>query len=138
MRRRLLWVVGAIVIAALAFGLRGVLRARAQQKREVVHQSALASYAKKLPLGMPRKDVDRYLRENHVSFSRRCCFEERGVFADVVKVGEDAAPSYCSETDVYIALEFAGTQPTHSLSAPANDLDALHRIAIERVGSGCL
>jgi hypothetical protein len=95
------------------------------------------SYSKKLPVGVPRKDVDSYLRANHVSFSRRCCFEERGVFADVVKVGEDAAP-WCSETDVYVALEFAGTQPTQSLSAPANDLDVLNRIAIERVGSGCL
>jgi hypothetical protein len=138
MRRRLLWIFGAIVIAALAFGLRDVLRARAQKKREVAYQLALASYAKKLTLGMPRKDVDSYLRANHVSFSQRCCFEARGVFADVVKVGEDDAPWYCSETDVYVALEFAGTEPAHSLSAPANEMDVLNRIAIERIGSGCL
>ena len=138
MRRRLLWIFVAIVIAVLAFGLREVLKARAQKKREVAYQSALAFYAKNLTLGMLRKDVDSYLRANHVSFSQTCCFEFRGAFADLVKVGEDDAPWFCSDTDVYVALEFAASEPLQPLSTPANDMDVLRKIAIERIGSGCL
>lgn len=127
-----------IVAAVLAFAVRNVLKARAQKKREVEYQSALAFYKENLTLGMSRKDVDSYLRAKHVSFSQTCCFEARGAFADLVKVGEEDAPWYCSETYAFIALEFAATEPRQSPSAPPNEMDVLKTIAIERRLEGCL
>ena len=87
---------------------------------------------------MVRKDVETYLRAKQANFSQTCCFEARGAFADLVKVGEEDAPWFCSESYVYVAFEFDATEPQRPLSAPPNDADVLMKVQIERIPSGCL
>jgi hypothetical protein len=54
-------------------------------------------------------------------------------YADLVKIGEESPPWYCSEEYVYVALEFASSEPLKQ-----DDSDLLERIEIFQPDSGCL
>lgn len=128
--------VGLIAAASWAMAVRYVMRAEAKKGREAGYESALQVYSQDLKPGLSRKGVEEYLRARSVGFEQRCCLEERGAFADLVKVGQEDAPWHCGETFVYIAFEF----DTGNSKAPpqANDVDALKRIRIFRHLEGCL
>ena len=56
-----------------------------------------------------------------------------GQYADLVKIGEESPPWYCSEEYVYIAFEFSFLGKWEQ-----NDSDVLERIEIFQPDSGCL
>ena len=55
-------------------------------------------------------------------------------YADVIKIGEETAPWYCSEAYVFVAFEFSGVEAYDK----QKDSDPLERIEIYRPDSGCL
>jgi hypothetical protein len=133
----------AIVIAAVlsAIALRYHLKAEAGKKREVAYQAALRAYSFDLKPGLTRKEVEDYLRARNAKFSQMCCLgKQYKDYADLVKIGEEDAPWFCSEAYVYVAFEFAAIESHDLLSASpfARDSDVLRRIEIFRPLTGCL
>jgi hypothetical protein len=145
MKVRLLWLIVGVVVVSSAITVREVLNARAQARRAAAAQmrraatnrSALMMYSENLRPGLTRKDVEDYLRARRTSFAQRCCTEERNTFTDLVKVGEEPAPWYCSEWPVYIALEFAATE-SHRPPFLPSDSDVLKKVDLVSNGEGCL
>jgi hypothetical protein len=136
----------AIVIAVLigAFGVQHVFQERAQRRREVEYQKALRSYSRVLKTGMTRKQVEEYLSSNKLLFRQLCCVSvkefSRGVFDnaydDLVKVGQEDVPWFCSENNVYIALEFLGSRKDSLPGAEPSDM--LKDVTIYHKLDGCL
>ena len=128
--------VALIVVVFSAFAIRYVRSKRAEKKREAAYQSALSAYSKDLRPGMTRKDVEDYLRAKGIQFQRMCCIEERSAAADLAKIGQEDIPWFCSENNVYVAFEFAATEP-HEYWIDS-DSDTLKRVSIFRWLQGCL
>jgi hypothetical protein len=131
-----------VFVAVLsAAGIRHLQRAKARRKREATYQAALRAYSHDLQRGLTRKEVEAYLRARNTDFRQECC-TAAGYYADLIRVGEEDPPWYCSESYVYVAIEFTAMEP-HSRpygysSALAMDSDVLTRIEIDRPDTGCL
>jgi hypothetical protein len=142
MRRWLLPIAIVVVVALSAFVVRHFLRERVQQKSEVGYQSALRSYSQVLTPGMTRKEVEDYLRSRNVKFSQMCCVESSqrfstNVYDDLTKIGQEDAPWFCSEKNVYVAFQFIG--PQRNASGPTADAsDRLRAVTLYRWLEGCL
>jgi hypothetical protein len=70
-----------------------------------------------------------------------CCLgPEFKYWVDRVKIGEEAAPWYCEQAYVYLAFEFAATEPHDHFSGSyfARDSDMLKKIEIYQPYEGCL
>ncbi len=65
-----------------------------------------------------------------------CCVEERSAFADLVRIGQEDAPWYCSENYVFVAFEFAAVESHNPLKA--YDTDSLKTVTLYRQLGGCL
>jgi hypothetical protein len=113
MKRRRLALAAAIIalISASAFGY-GLKKRRDQrveeqkreEKRKASYGSALSFYSKDLDPGMTRSDVERYLGAKAISY-------QRSADADLIKIGQEAAPWFCSEVNVYVAFDFEAIEP---------------------------
>jgi hypothetical protein len=127
------------VVLSLAIAVRHVLKEATQKRRAVSHQSALVTYSQSVRLGMTRKDVEEQLRVKGASFRQRCCTEDRSAFSDLVKVGEEDVPWYCSEWPVYVAFEFVATE-LNKLQLPFKPAasDVLKKVELVSNGEGCL
>src|SRR5262249_17725210 len=131
-----LLVVAAILISAIV--VRSSSRAAARRKREAHYSDSLKAYSDALHPGMMRRDVEEYLRSRNAQFSwiyTAYGGRRESQYADVVKIGEESAPWYCSEAYVYIAFEFL---PVNSFSHDQTPTDVLQRIEIFRPYTGCL
>jgi len=139
MRRWGLLILTLVAITLIAFGVRSVLENRAQKKREIAYETALRSYSAALRPGMTRKDVEAYLTARNQKFRLMCCVETKkfatGVYDELTKIGQEDAPWFCSEKNVYIAFEFAGPQRNPPEAAPS---DTLSKITIYPWLEGCL
>src|SRR5437870_5497043 len=105
MKRWRLLVAILAVVALSALGLRHVLERRAQQRRDAAYQLALRAYEEVLRPGMTRKQVDDYLRAKSVELRLMCCVdpqESKSVWDELVKIGQEDAPWFCSENNVYV------------------------------------
>lgn len=127
----------ALVLALSAAPVGNAGGQGAKQKREAAYQSALQSYTEALKPGMARKDVEDYLRTKGASFHQACCALERSAFADLVKIGPEKHPWYCSEHNVYIAFQFTAVA-TPDVVVRINDSDVLKQITIFHQLEGCL
>jgi hypothetical protein len=136
MRRWLLLIAVAIVGVTVVMVVQSHVKSAAQKKREITYQSTLQRYSKDLRPGLRRADVERYLRARNAHFSGIfTAFGERREtqYADIVKIGEEAAPWYCSEAYVYVAFEFSGVEEYKQ-----SDSHLLERIELFRPYTGCL
>jgi hypothetical protein len=115
MKRRLVWIIAAITAVVSAIVVRNVYKADRKKKRDSASQLALLRYSQSFKPGLTRKDLEDGLRAGHTIFFERCCYDERSAFADVVQVGEEDAPWYCSEWPVYVVFEFSATTPRSRL-----------------------
>jgi hypothetical protein len=89
-----------LVIAFCAVLIRSIWKYRAAQQREIAYQSALATYAKRFGPGDNRKTVEDYLKGKRIEFGQMCCVERREshtAYADLIRMGQEDAPWYCSE-----------------------------------------
>jgi len=123
------------VISAIV--VRSSVRAAARRKRETGYTGALKAYSDALHPGMTRKDVEGYLRSRNTQFTwvwTAFGGRRESQYADLVKIGEETAPWYCSEAYVYVAFEFSAVNDFHRQT----DSDALQGIEIFRPYTGCL
>src|SRR5215813_9898220 len=112
MKRVFLMIAVVIVSLGLAATILAHRSANAKAKREAGYQAALREYSNDLNPGLTRKEVESYFRKRGVRFTQMCCVgQPRDAWADLVKVGEESAPWYCSEHYVNIAFEFRATEP---------------------------
>jgi hypothetical protein len=102
----------------------------AKQKREAVYQAALQSYSDALKPGMTRKNVEDYFRSKGIAFQQLCCIFKESAFADLVKIGKEKHPWYCSEHNVYVAFRFTAVKPDESETLKT--ITVFHRL------EGCL
>jgi hypothetical protein len=135
-------------IALLVFLLWLVKHLREQRKaaeREAYYQSALAKYGSDLKPGMSREQVEQRLQTNGKRFSQMCCVANfTGEHAslvgsswdDLVKIGEESPPWFCSEHNVYIAFEFNPKSQGERLET--NPSDTLKRVSVFHHLEGCL
>lgn len=135
MKRRLLILI-ALVIVLSALAVRSSVRAMARRKREIGYEAALRTYSAAFHPGITRKELEDRLRSSNTHFSWTSTAyggRTETQYADLVKIGEENAPWYCSEEYVYVAFEFTGVAINEQ-----NDSDVLERIEIFRPDSGCL
>jgi len=137
------FVAGFLVLGALWVVVRHVLETRAQQKREATYQSALRSYSEALKPGMTRLEVEGYLRAKDLSFRQMCCVDRKDfskrrypVYDDLLKIGQEDAPWFCSEKSVYIAFQFTGRPERQEW--PPDSADSLRAVTIYPWFEGCL
>ena len=115
MKRWLLLMLVVIVAISLAVAFRSYVKSEAKKKREADYQSALQAYSHDLRPGLTRPQVENHLRSKGAPFTQMCCVDERSALADLVKIGEEDHPWYCSEHYVFLAFEFAGTNRSSRL-----------------------
>jgi len=133
---KMIFVVLALFIVGT--GTRFAIKKRAAQKREAAYQSALSEYQRVLRPGMTRKEVEDYLRAKNADFSQMCCVNvvtsnspKRHTWDDLVKIGEEEHPWFCSEHFVYVAFEFADyIRIETDYSMQDNDSDPLRSVSI--------
>jgi hypothetical protein len=145
MRRWYLYVAAALIAALLVgFSVRHFLEVRAQKRREVEYQKALRSYSQSLKTGVTRKQVEDYLSARKIPFQQVCCVKvkefSRGVYDDayddLVQIGQEDAPWFCRQNNVYIALQFFGSYRNSPPRADASD--KLKDVTIYHRFDGCL
>lgn len=126
----------AVVLAGL--GVESLVRRNIERKHQALYNSILREYSAELQPGTPRKDVEQLLRTKGQSFQQTCCLlnTNRSTFEDLVKIGSEPAPWYCSEDDVYLVFEFYS--PAHAGTPIAQPSDSLKRIAVSPWLQGCL
>jgi len=67
-----------------------------------------------------------------------CCIRvPRTAYADIVKIGEEKAPWYCNQYNVYVAFEFETTEP-HGTVTDARDSDRLETTSLFPLLEECL
>jgi hypothetical protein len=90
---------------------------------------------------MTRKEVEDYLRARHINFRQMCCVDvktfSKGVYDDLAQIGQEDAPWFCSEKNIYIAFQFTG-QARNAAGWGADDSDKLKTVSIYRWLEGCL
>jgi hypothetical protein len=128
--------IGALVL--VGFGANSLIRRHVERKQQAVYQSILRSYSAELKPGTARRDVELLLRAKGQSFQQTCCIlnEDRTALEDLVKIGSEPAPWYCSENDVYLVFEFYS--PRHPGPTDAQPSDSLERVAVSPWLQGCL
>jgi hypothetical protein len=136
------------VIAVVIFGLWLVRDVRERHKaaeREVNYQIVLAKYSSALKPGMTREQVERHLQSGGARFRQMCCVADfRGQYVssigagwdDLVKIGEESVPWFCSENNVYVAFEF--NPKSKGELADTNDSDILKRVSVFHQLEQCL
>jgi hypothetical protein len=138
-KRLLILVIVSAVGVTLAFLIRSRVRAAAQREREAGYPLALRAYSEIVQPGMTRKEVENALRSRATSFSKILGpFGGTAEYGDLVKIGEEDAPWYCSEEYVYVAFVFSAVEKhdlEHHLGA---DSDVLKKVQIFRPDTGCL
>jgi len=138
MRRWLVPVVLLVILALTVVPFSCGTREEEKLQGEGGYQAALASYVRLLRPGMTRKEVEDYLEEKKVGFDRMGGVDGLGTDADVIKVGEERPPWFCSENYVYIALHFAARPGPRYGRSDKNEADTLKEITIYKRLSGCL
>jgi hypothetical protein len=134
-RRRLALVASIVVVLMSASAIGYALKKRVdkkleEQKRAAFYTSALSSYSKDLEPGMTRNNVENYLRAKAIPF-------EKSAATDLVEIGQEAAPWFCSEVNVYVAFDFEAIEP-HSRAWEPYGTDVLKRVHIYSRAGGCL
>ena len=107
-----------------------------QKKREAAYEAVLHSYTEVIKPGMTRKELEDYLHAKGTAFQQFCCNDEKSVFSDLVRIGKEKHPWYCSEHNVYIEFQFAMVEPHFPIRI--RDSDTLTKITIFHHLEGCL
>jgi hypothetical protein len=142
MKRWLRLLLVLLCAVLLIIGIRHIVKGQLQKRREVVYQATLQSYQQVLKPGISRKEVEDYLRERKQTFTQSCCVDRKEFPKrsrdDLVKIGAEDAPWFCSENAVYVAFQFADSALPHKDMWSADDLDSLKSVAIYRRLEDCL
>lgn len=142
MKRWLRLLLGLVCVVLLIIGGWQVVKRQLQKRREAVYQTTLKSYQQILKPGMNRKEVEDYLRSRKQTFSQSCCVDpkefQKHSWDDLVKIGAEDAPWFCSERAVYVAFQFGENTQPHKDTWGADDLDTLKTVGIYSRMETCL
>jgi hypothetical protein len=119
-----------VVIALVVISVRNARERRSQRKRDAAYETTLRSYSAIFKPGMSRNEVEELLRTRNQVFRQMCCVDIKkrmDVWDDLVKIAEEDAPWVCNEKNIYIAFQFAGTEPraTPPWAEPSDKLTAV-------------
>jgi hypothetical protein len=126
----------ATVAVALSIAVHHWYSLQAQRNRDAIYQRSLQSYLQEFPSGLERKTVEDRLRVNKTQIQQLFNARSLNAFTDLVRIGQDPAPWYCSDVGVYIAFDFAATE--QHPSDDSRDSDVLRRVRLEKHGEECL
>jgi hypothetical protein len=139
-RSRLVFALGLIVVTATITGTaRLLIEKRAEEKRAALYAATLRSYSGIMHTGTQRREVEDYLRAKDIPFMQMCCVENkanRGVLDDLTRIGHEKAPWYCSEKNIYVAFQFAGSE-RHTVGPTAEGSDTLTKVTLFPWLEGC-
>jgi hypothetical protein len=129
-------ILAALIVVTTALAFSGHAKSLAKRKRETGYQSVLQKYSREIRPGSRRAEVENYLRSTNTAFT--WMFTAYGARkesqnADLVKIGEEVPPWFCSESYVYVAFEFS---PSGTLAQTSSDV--LERIELFQPDTGCL
>ena len=138
----LIFVLVLAVLSAIWMVVRSKLRQQAQKKRDAAYQAALLRFTEALKPGLTRKEVEDYFRAKNLKFRQMCCVDShesasRSSWDDLTKIGEEQAPWFCSEKNIYVAFQFTDHK-TRGGTPKADDLDTLKAVSIYPWLEGCL
>jgi hypothetical protein len=119
-----------VVIVLVVISVHNVQERRLQRKRDAAYQTTLRSYSEIFKPGTSRKEVEELLRARNQVFRQMCCADIKkpiGVWDDLVRIAQEDAPWVCEEKNIYIAFQFAGTEPraTPPWAEPSDKLTAV-------------
>ena len=145
-RLKVLMIIAAIALIGFSIWLVQHVRERHKAaEREASYQTVLAKYTGELKPGTSREQVEQHLQTDGRRFRQMCCVANfRGQYVslkgagydDLVKIGEESAPWFCSENNVYIAFEF--NPKSHGELSDTNGSDILKRVSVFHQLEGCL
>lgn len=144
MKRWYAYVGAGVLVSLTAWGIHHALSQRAKRRREAEYEKVLRSYSEAFKTGMKRHEVEDHPSARHMAFRQMCCVSvkefSRGVYDhaydDLVKIGQEPVPWFCSENNVYIAFQFLGSKP-QSISE-ADSSDTLKDLSVFHWLQGCL
>jgi hypothetical protein len=88
---------------------------------------------------MSRKEVESYLKARGIMFRQMCCLgQNRGVYDDLVKIGEEKPQWVCSGQIIYVGFQFTAKKQHAASSDKTDELDILKTVDIYRLQEGCL
>jgi hypothetical protein len=127
-----------VAVALSAFAIESALGRRATQRRQASYDALLREYSTALRPGAQRREVEAMLTSRGRSFQQMCCLlnENRNALEDIVKIGSEPKPWYCSENDMYLVFGF-DSMPDPQFPKAHPD-DGLRRIALSPWLGGCL
>jgi len=142
MRRWRLPIAFGLFVIMGAFIVRHIWARQARQKREAGYYSVLRSYSADLKPGLRRSEVESYLHARNLTIRQMCCVDSKefraGVWDDLVKIGSENAPWFCSENNVYIAFHFAGQRSQGHTQWDAEGTDELAALSVYHWLEKCL
>src|SRR5690348_2780416 len=109
MRRILLAALILVIAGVSTLGVRSWFERQARRRREAAYNSILQSYTRALKPGMTRKEVEDYLDARGVHFQQMCCFEGQS-WGDLIRIGAEDHPWFCSEHNVYVAFQYTNSE----------------------------
>src|SRR5579863_4360043 len=120
-RRSAASIVVLIVLFAIALAWRYERHESARNKREAGYELERRRYSAALRMGMSRKELEEYFRENNIVARPRMADEL------LVQIGREDPPWFCSELNVFVKFQFDhhGRNPSQW---PASDSDVLTSI----------
>ncbi len=137
MKRWLLFIFFLTIVIVAVVAIRHAKLTRERREREARYQALLCNYSGTFAAGMTRKEVEDSLQAEKVSFYRIYGIDEKGAYADITKIGQESAPWYCSELNIYVAFQFvAAAQRLDSVSQSPED--PLKEVTIFRHLENCL
>jgi hypothetical protein len=136
--RRWLSVVFLVITVATAVWLSVHLRdVRMKRERAIHYEQKLRSYTDVLSPGATRKRVEDVLRARGIQYERVSGFDTSHVYADLVEIGTEPAPWYCSKNNVYVKFAFDAADPGLNQISDS-DRDVLLSIAVTPWLQDCL
>ena len=124
-----------VLVASSAYLIRARNQSKAEKTREAYYESKLAWYNAQFKIGLTRGQIEAELMAKRIPFKRICCLHPHDrVLTDLVKIGKEKGPWYCSGTLINVAFEFhADEDPLKS-----DETDVLDKVSIFQQADGCL
>lgn len=137
-RLKLLLIFG--VLALIVVGKWLTQHLREKQNEAARYEMALAECRRAFKPGTTRSEVEQHFRTHRTQLKHMCCVTKTetpsATYDDLVKIGQESAPWFFCEHNVYVAFEF---NPKSQGEAPeTNDSDILKRVSIFHQIEGCL
>ena len=115
----------AILLIALGVSCDRDGETRAGRARQALYQQAVKEFSDALKPGTARSEVESYLRSRDRKFSHvfgpGLSNSASDGAADLVKIGAEKAPPYCSGLDIFVALRFSSMQAGPMLHVSESD-----------------